>query len=92
MKNRLVQHDNWKTPNEVYDKLNAEFKFDFDFAIRQKEQELGISRNELINDALWTVFCNTKKFYEYEMQRHLMNAEVYRHKLEANRLSKEVKL
>ena len=30
MKNRLVQHDNWATPKEVYDKLNSEFKFDFD--------------------------------------------------------------
>ncbi len=30
MKNRLVQHDNWATPKEVYDKLNAEFHFDFD--------------------------------------------------------------
>jgi len=30
MKNRLVQHDNWATPKEVYDKLNDEFKFDFD--------------------------------------------------------------
>jgi site-specific DNA-methyltransferase (adenine-specific) len=30
MKNRLVQHDNWATPKEVYDKLDAEFHFDFD--------------------------------------------------------------
>lgn len=30
MKNRLVQHDNWATPPEVYDVLNAEFSFDFD--------------------------------------------------------------
>ena len=30
MKNRLVQYDNWATPKEVYDKLNAEFHFDFD--------------------------------------------------------------
>ena len=30
MKNRLVQHDNWATPPEVYDKLNDEFSFDFD--------------------------------------------------------------
>lgn len=30
MKNRLVQHDNWATPPEVYDELNAEFNFDFD--------------------------------------------------------------
>ena len=30
MKNRLVQHDNWATPKEVYDKLNGEFNFDFD--------------------------------------------------------------
>ena len=30
MKNRLVQHDNWATPKEVYDKLNEEFKFDYD--------------------------------------------------------------
>lgn len=30
MKNRLVQHDNWATPKEVYDKLNEEFIFDFD--------------------------------------------------------------
>jgi site-specific DNA-methyltransferase (adenine-specific) len=30
MKNRLVQHDNWATPKEVYDKLDEEFHFDFD--------------------------------------------------------------
>ena len=30
MKNRLVQHDNWATPKEFYDKLNAEFHFDYD--------------------------------------------------------------
>lgn len=30
MKNRLVQHDNWATPKDVYDKLDAEFHFDFD--------------------------------------------------------------
>ena len=30
MKNRLVEHDNWATPKEVYDKLDAEFHFDFD--------------------------------------------------------------
>lgn len=30
MKNRLVQHDNWATPKEVYDKLNQEFHFDYD--------------------------------------------------------------
>jgi len=30
MKNRLVQHDNWATPKEVYDILNKEFNFDFD--------------------------------------------------------------
>jgi len=30
MKNRLIQHDNWATPKEVYDKLNLEFNFDFD--------------------------------------------------------------
>lgn len=30
MKNRLVQHDNWATPKDVYDQLNAEFNFDFD--------------------------------------------------------------
>ena len=30
MKNRLVQHDNWATPKEVYDKLDAEFHFEFD--------------------------------------------------------------
>ena len=30
MKNRLVQHDNWATPKEVYDKLDSEFHFDFD--------------------------------------------------------------
>ena len=30
MKKRLVQHDNWATPKEVYDKLNTEFNFDFD--------------------------------------------------------------
>ncbi|MDD5022529.1 MAG: DNA N-6-adenine-methyltransferase [Endomicrobiaceae bacterium] len=31
MKNRnLNNHDNWKTPKELYDKLNEEFNFDFD--------------------------------------------------------------
>jgi len=30
MKNRLVQHDNWATPKEVYDQLDKEFHFDFD--------------------------------------------------------------
>ena len=31
MKNRNIDnHDNWATPKELYDKLNEEFKFDFD--------------------------------------------------------------
>jgi len=31
MKDRnLDNHDNWKTPKELYDKLNDEFHFDFD--------------------------------------------------------------
>ena len=31
MKNRnLINHDNWETPKELYDKLDAEFNFDFD--------------------------------------------------------------
>jgi hypothetical protein len=31
MKNRNLEHsDNWATPKELYEKLNAEFKFDFD--------------------------------------------------------------
>jgi len=31
MKNRnLIHSDNWKTPKDFYDKLNAEFNFDFD--------------------------------------------------------------
>lgn len=31
MKNRNLKHsDNWKTPLELYDKLNEEFSFDFD--------------------------------------------------------------
>ena len=31
MKNRNLRHsDNWATPKELYDKLNAEFDFDFD--------------------------------------------------------------
>lgn len=31
MKNRNLTHsDNWATPKEFYDKLNAEFNFDFD--------------------------------------------------------------
>ena len=30
MKTRIVQHDNWATPKEVYKKLNKEFHFDFD--------------------------------------------------------------
>jgi phage N-6-adenine-methyltransferase len=30
MKNRLVEHDNWATPKEVYNQLDAEFHFDFD--------------------------------------------------------------
>ncbi len=31
MKNRNIEHsDNWATPKEFYDALNAEFNFDFD--------------------------------------------------------------
>jgi len=31
MKNRNLEHsDNWATPKEFYEKLNAEFNFDFD--------------------------------------------------------------
>lgn len=30
MKVRIVQHDNWATPKEVYDELDKEFHFDFD--------------------------------------------------------------
>ena len=31
MKNRNLEHsDNWSTPEELYNKLNAEFNFDFD--------------------------------------------------------------
>ena len=31
MKNRNLRHsDNWATPKELYNKLNAEFNFDFD--------------------------------------------------------------
>lgn len=31
MKNRNIEHkDDWQTPREFYDKLYAEFKFDFD--------------------------------------------------------------
>lgn len=31
MKNRNLEHsDNWETPKELYNKLNAEFNFDFD--------------------------------------------------------------
>ena len=31
MKNRNLKHsDNWATPTELYNKLNAEFNFDFD--------------------------------------------------------------
>ena len=31
MKNRNLNHsDNWATPKELYDKLDAEFGFDFD--------------------------------------------------------------
>lgn len=31
MKNRNLNHsDNWATPKDLYDKLNAEFNFDFD--------------------------------------------------------------
>lgn len=31
MKNRNLDHkDDWSTPKELYDKLNAEFNFDFD--------------------------------------------------------------
>ena len=31
MKNRNLKHsDNWETPPELYNKLNAEFNFDFD--------------------------------------------------------------
>ena len=31
MKNRNINHsDNWRTPQDLYDRLNNEFKFDFD--------------------------------------------------------------
>ena len=31
MKNRNIKHsDNWATPKWLYDKLNTEFRFDFD--------------------------------------------------------------
>lgn len=31
MKNRNIEHsDNWATPKEFYDALNAEFNFDYD--------------------------------------------------------------
>ena len=31
MKNRNISHsDNWETPKELYNSLNAEFDFDFD--------------------------------------------------------------
>jgi len=31
MKNRSIEHsDNWATPKELYDKLNAEFNFEYD--------------------------------------------------------------
>ena len=30
MKNRKSIHDNWKTPKDLYDKLDLEFNFDFD--------------------------------------------------------------
>lgn len=30
MKNRNPMHDNWETPKDLYDKLDAEFHFDFD--------------------------------------------------------------
>jgi site-specific DNA-methyltransferase (adenine-specific) len=30
MKKRLVEHDNWATPKEVYESLDKEFHFDFD--------------------------------------------------------------
>ena len=30
MKLRLVEHDNWATPPEVYKILDDEFRFDFD--------------------------------------------------------------
>lgn len=31
MKDRNIQHsDNWATPKELYDKLNAEFNFEYD--------------------------------------------------------------
>ena len=43
MKNRLVQHDNWATPKEVYDKLDNEFHFDFDpCPLNHKEDGLTI--------------------------------------------------
>lgn len=39
MKNRNLDHsDNWGTPKEFYDKLNAEFNFDFDPCPLNKEQ------------------------------------------------------
>lgn len=30
MKNRLLIHNNWQTPKDLYDKLDSEFHFDFD--------------------------------------------------------------
>ena len=48
MKNRNLDHsDNWGTPTDFYDKLNAEFNFDFDPCPLNKE-EITDDKNGLL--------------------------------------------
>lgn len=45
MINRVLfksSNDNWKTPNDVYEKLNQEFNFDFDPCPLRDEREDGL--------------------------------------------------
>jgi hypothetical protein len=53
MKNRNLNHsDNWATPKEFYDKLNAEFAFDFEIRfIKGRVKFVGVNtKGELVND------------------------------------------
>lgn len=72
MKNRLVQHDNWATPPEVYDELDGEFGFDFDpCPLHYKVDGLGIEwGGETLLIHLTAV--NLKKRLS---EKHLMKAQ-----------------
>lgn len=50
MKNRNLDHsDNWATPKAFYDKLNAEFNFDFD-PCPYTEEEITPDKDGLLID------------------------------------------